>query len=638
MSKLLIIGRLARRDLRRRPAQAALLLLAITAASGTLTMALVLHGVTSHPYARTRAATSGPDVVALLGQGGLTAGPKGGPGPNVTRAAGPHGPQGAVAQIEAQASDLIRARGVTAHSGPFEEAGAVLKVRGLAVAVQLEGRGRTPAAVDQPKLTAGSWVRPGGVVLERAFAGALGVSVGDRITLDGRPFTVTGLAVTAAETPYPNLCFTGGCNTGVSGDQQLAGHGAGLGWVTQPDVRVLAAAGGGGSPAYVLNLKLSDAASAPAFINAFIYAYYRGHPQAGPVNLLSWQSIATGDALLVTDEQQVLTPGAWLLGLLAMASVAVLVGGRMSERTRRVGLLKAVGATPGLVTVALLAENLILALAAAVAGLVIGRLAAPLITSPGAGLVGTPGAPSLTLSIAGQVIAVALIVALAATLLPAFRAARTSTVSALADAARPPRRRAILIKLAARLPVPLLFGLRLVARRPRRAVLGAASIAVTVTGLVAVVAFHDLAGQKRLGAAAGLGDPIASRDEQMLLVLTVALVTLAVLNATVTAWATVLDARHSTALARALGASPRQVSAGLAAAQVIPALPGAIAGLPLGIGLFAAANGGGHLIVPPAWWLAGIVLGTLLVVAGLTTIPARIGARLPVSVALGQET
>ena len=70
MSKLLIIGRLARRDLRRRPAQAALLLLAITAASGTLTMALVLHGVTSHPYARTRAATSGPDVVALLGQGG----------------------------------------------------------------------------------------------------------------------------------------------------------------------------------------------------------------------------------------------------------------------------------------------------------------------------------------------------------------------------------------------------------------------------------------------------------------------------------------------------------------------------------------------------------------------------------------
>src|SRR5690348_6850320 len=73
--------------------------------------------------------------------------------------------------------------------------------------------------------------------------------------------------------------------------------------------------------------------------------------------------------------------------------------------------------------------------------------------------------------------AVALAVALAATLVPAIRAARTSTVSALADAARPPRRRPALIALSARLPVPLLLGLRLVARRPRRALLGAASIA-----------------------------------------------------------------------------------------------------------------------------------------------------------------
>ena len=246
---------------------------------------------------------------------------------------------------------------------------------------------------------------------------------------------MTGLAVTAASTPYPNLCFTGGCNTGLPPDPgQLEGHGAGLGWVTQPDARILAAADGSGPAAYVLNLRLSDPASAKAFATA----YDNAHRGPGAPTVLSWQSIATGDALLVTDEQQVLTPGAWLLGLLAMASVAVLVGGRMSERTRRVGLLKAVGGTPGLIAVALLAENLILAVAAAVAGLVIGTLAAPLITSPGAGLVGTPGAPSLTLAIAGQVVAVALFVALATTLVPAIRAARTSTVGALADAARPP--------------------------------------------------------------------------------------------------------------------------------------------------------------------------------------------------------
>ena len=130
----------------------------------------------------------------------------------------------------------------------------------------------------------------------------------------------------------------------------------------------------------------------------------------------------TGYGLEVHAEQTVLTPAALLAGLLAIASVAVLAGGRMAERTRRVGLLKAVGGTPGTVAVVLLAENLVLALAAAAAGLVIGRLAGPLLASPGAALVGTPGAPAFSLSIVGLVVAVALVVALASTLVPAIRA------------------------------------------------------------------------------------------------------------------------------------------------------------------------------------------------------------------------
>src|SRR5438552_5189 len=76
MGKIVLVTRLAARDLRRHQGQAVLLLLAITAATVTLTLGLALHGVTSHPYQQTRAATNGPDVVAQLG------------GP----AAGPHGP------------------------------------------------------------------------------------------------------------------------------------------------------------------------------------------------------------------------------------------------------------------------------------------------------------------------------------------------------------------------------------------------------------------------------------------------------------------------------------------------------------------------------------------------------------------
>jgi putative ABC transport system permease protein len=615
MPKLVLVGRLAARDLRHRPAQAVLLLLAITAATAVLTLGLALHGVTSQPYQQTRAATSGPDVVAHLG------------GPDQ----GPHGPQGPQQsgpgpQVLTEVHALVHAPGVTGHSGPYPVASAVLRVRGITAAVEAEGRDRVPASVEQPKVTAGGWVRSGGVVIERTFAEALGVGVGDPVTLDGRAFTVAGIAVTAASPPFPNLCYYsgGGCVFDLPGT--LSSNDIGLAWVTRADARALASAAAPLS--YFLNLRLSHPAAARAFVS---------HVSGAP-NLIAWQDIAAADGLLVLDEQQVLSPGAFLAALLAIASVAVLAGGRMAEHTRRIGLLKAVGGTPGLITVVLLAENLILALLAAVAGLAAGRLAAPLITNPGAGLVGTPGAPSLTLSIAGEVVAVAVAVALAATLVPAIRAARTSTISALANAARPPRRRTALIALSARLPVPLLLGLRLVARRPRRALLGAASIAITVAGVVAVLAFHATVDLRTSGAARGLANPVADRDVQMLQILTVILITLAVFNAVFTAWATALDARRASALARALGASPRQISAGISAAQLIPALPGALLGVPLGIGLFAAANHAGIVTVPPASWLAAAVLGTLLAVAVLVDIPARIGARRPVSEILRADT
>ena len=216
MGKILLVGRLVARDLRRRPAQAVLLLLAITAATATLTLGLALHGVTSQPYQQTRAATNGPG--------------RGGPARrSVTGSrAGP-----ARSQASAQAD-----RGADPRSGGHRPQRAV-PGRGRRRAgrrparrgAEAEGREQAPAAVDQPKLTAGSWVRPGGVVLERTFAEALGVGVGDRVTLDGRPFTVAGIAVTAASPPYPNLCYGGGGGCSPPGPDTHLGtrHGPGLG-------------------------------------------------------------------------------------------------------------------------------------------------------------------------------------------------------------------------------------------------------------------------------------------------------------------------------------------------------------------------------------------------------------------------
>jgi hypothetical protein len=114
--------------------------------------------------------------------------------------------------------------------------------------------------------TRGSWVDDGGVVVEAAFADALGVRAGDHVTLDGRSFRVAGVAVTAAAPPYPSMAPPGTPENRLQycplpspspcDQPPAAGHGPspeleaalrrvdaehpGLVWLTQTDARSLA--------------------------------------------------------------------------------------------------------------------------------------------------------------------------------------------------------------------------------------------------------------------------------------------------------------------------------------------------------------------------------------------------------------
>ncbi|MEV4751675.1 FtsX-like permease family protein [Streptosporangium sp. NPDC049248] len=604
MGRILLVIRLALRDLLRRRTEAVLLLIAILAATTTLTLGLVLRDAAGDPYESTRAATKGPDVVAHVGQAADLAG----------------------------LGKLATASGVTEHSGPYPVIAGRLEASGRTSDVQVEGRDATVAAVDQPEVTRGGWVSDGGVVFEAAFADSLDVGVGDSVTLGGRSFEVVGVAVTAAMPPYPgaSCVVSAGCvNGAIPDDRDLpAGllHNPGLVWLTQADVRSLAS--DRSSLSYVMNMKLADPDEAQAFVDR----------TGGAVSMQTWESILADATDLARDSQILLLIGAWLLGLLAVASLSVLVGGRMADQTRRVGLLKAVGGTPSLVAAVLLAEYLLVAVVAAAAGLTIGALTAPLLTGSSAGLVGSAGTASLTWSTIGLVTAVALGVAVVATAVPAVRAARSSTVGALADAARPPRRTGWLIALSARLPVPLLLALRVAARRPRRVALGVAGIAVTVSGIYVLMVLDAFLGDQP-GTGAYTEAQVAVL-RHVLLVWTVILLSLAAVNAIVITWATVLDNRHTSALARALGATPREMTVALAAAQVLPALVGAVLGVfPGGWALFAAINaitGGdsGKATLPAPWQLIGLVLATVLAVAALSAVPAHLGGRRPVTATL----
>jgi putative ABC transport system permease protein len=595
VGRLVLITRLVIADVKRRPVQAALLIVMIVTTTTTLALGLALRKVTDNPFARTRAATRGPDLVAEITP-----------------------PGGSVARAAAQFAPLAHARGVTGTSGPYPVAFVRLRARAVSVDAQAEGRDSAPAAIDQPALTAGQWISPGQAVLERGFADALGVHPGQTIALNGRQFRVAGIAVSTAQCFYP-------INT------------PGVIWLTRVDAERLATAR---QPlGYVLDIKLGNPAGVDALVNGDAAGRFFNATQNDTIsNLQTWTDVRDSDFRLISVDRKALLIGSSLLALLALASIAVAVTGRMAEQTRRVGLLKAVGASPLLVAAVLLAENLLLALAASAIGLATGQLVAPLLTNPGSGLLVSTPTPPLAAADVAEVAAVAIAIAAGATAAPAIRGARTSTVRALNDPAQPPRRRPWLIALSARLPVPWLLALRLVARRPRRAALTAASLAIAVTMLVAALAMQhriDVRSQN-VGYVVGTSS-IIDRVSHLVYLLSAILVVLAAINAIFTTWATVIDAQRPTALSRALGATPGQISAGLTAAQLIPGLLAACLGIPAGLGLYQLA--GGHLqeASPPILWLLAVIPGTLLVIGLLTAIPARIGAGRPVADVLRSE-
>jgi putative ABC transport system permease protein len=593
--QLVLVSRLAIRDLRRRPVEAVLVFLVVAAAATTLTIALALSGVTSKPYEQTRQATAGPDIVAMT----------------CTQCPGPVG-TGRARPAATDLASLATAPGVIAHSGPYPAADSVIQFRGHTVDVIAEGRDQTPAAVDQPKLTQGGWIAAGAIVIERGFADALGVHPGDTVSIGGRSVRVAGIAVTAAIPPYPSSLCHLACPFPIQEAGQV-GQGVpntGLVWLTRSAVADLARSG---DPlAYLLNLKLANPAQAPAFAAQ--------HPMT-----FTWQDIKNAINALIGIEQVTLGVGGWLLALLALAGIGVLTGRRMTEQSKRVGLLKAIGATPAMVAIVLFAQQFALAVTAAAAGLLAGRLLTPRFASTGAGLLGSPGAPTIGLTTVVLITAIAIAVGAISSFAAAIRAARTSTIAALNDTARTPRRRPLLIAASARLPVPILLAARQLARRPRRALLSAISITVTVTGIVAILTSH---------AHAPIADLTISnikleRFNDLSAVITTMLVILAAVNTTFIAWATAVDGRFASALERALGATTRQVTAGLAITALLAALPGAIIGIPLGIEIYHLLASGTRVSVPPTWQLVVVAAATLLAVTTLTAIPSRLSAQQP---------
>jgi putative ABC transport system permease protein len=613
MRSLRLAVRLARRNVRRRPAQAALVLLTLTLATAMFGVGMALYGSADRPWDRVWAATDGFHVSAAY----------------LTRS----GVDPADVDLDAirpRFAELADAPGVTAVGGPWTHLSALLDVeRGTEeVTVEVRDPGRSP--VDQPLVTSGSWLSDAGegVVLEQGLAEALEVGPGDTISVQGHELPVRGAAMTVSQGRFP---FS-----------QPA-----LMWVAPATAESLRRAGlteGG----ITMQLHLDDPDDAEDFAAA--HRDVELHDETSSLFLDTWRQQRADSHSDIDILAGTVFAAGLMVGLLALATAAVIVAGRMAAQTRQIGTLKAVGVTPRQVVLALLVENLALAGVATVVGLGVGRIVAPRLADASKTVLGQPETPSLTWARVAIVAAVAVAVALLATIRPAVRGLRHSTVRSLASGARPPRRPGPLAGRVATAGLPLvgLLGLRSAWRRPGRLLTNAAGLTLAVAMIVVAAGLQpSLARLDAAGAAPVLpgealnASAVDSLYEQVrVIVLGTAglLLVLATINALIVAALAARDGARNHATLRAVGATPRQTVATLVVSQMGASVLAIAAGLPLGLGLWSLMDGGDLPPVPVAsTTLLAIAVAVPLGFAALVAIPARRRARQPPARALAYE-
>jgi putative ABC transport system permease protein len=423
MTRLLV--RTAIANLRSRPLQTALVAVVLVAASATLALAVSLRAGAADPYEQIARATNAADVHVFAPGGRTDLGP------------------------------LAHAPGVRAADGPFQLVGVRVHSRPANLILELEGVGDRPPRIDRPKVTEGRWLSgaAGEVVLDRRFAHDLDIHAGQRLTIllpDRRSsLTVVGLAVSSA---------------------------AGPSWVSRPTLDAVAA--GGERYGRVLELQLDDRSASAGFVDSIRRRY-----QPDEVSANDWRD----DRQEVTDRTSttsVVLGSASLAALLAVGFIiANAIGGRILASRRDIGLLKAVGFTPGGVTALFVIENLMLALAASVVGTALGIALSPLMLEPTADLLGTATPSGLRpITVAAGVVGVVAVVCLF-TALPAWRAGRLGVLDAIAlgrtsISTRPSR--VARAAVALHLPPAVVLGVKDAFANRSRAAMTIASLALTM--------------------------------------------------------------------------------------------------------------------------------------------------------------
>jgi ABC-type lipoprotein release transport system permease subunit len=581
--------KLAFAGIRSRVLASALTVLLSAVAAATIVLALEVGATARDPWQRTFDAANGAHVTADVSS-------------------------------EADARRIAAVPGVAQRGAAFPSTTTrVTTAAGATEPLRLAGLSNA-TRVDVPVRTAGSQLREGGIVLERSLAKALGLQIGTRLRFAAPggaiELPVVGTAISPSQPRYPR-------------------SNPGLAWVTRAAFERIAPDRSRWT--WTQGIRLTDPATAPAFATR---AAALGTPGPGPFLVRTWEQ-QREEALRDTQPLAVILIAYTIVLLVVVfAVVAILVGARASEQHREIGLLKAVGLTPRQVTIAFALESAALGLIAVVIGFAAGAVLAPQLAAPTAEtMLASPtiAASPLDLLFASCPIVLVLVASARAS---TRRSTRFSVLQGIQSGATPPASSSRLARTIGRLalPLPLALGLKdLLARRHRALRLAGA---ITVTGAGIVFALSMKATLDAVTRAAVDDVP----DELPVLVYTLDAVLLVITATTLVAVAllSVRERIRDYSVLKTLGLTPRQIAWSLVGAHATLGLIAALLSIPLGIGLYLAVYAAvgadaDELVLAPWWWLALVPIGALPVIAGITSLPARLATRIPSAQALRYE-
>jgi putative ABC transport system permease protein len=600
--------RLALTGFRSRALTSVLTLVLVTVGAATLTVALHIGSVADAPWERTFRETNGAHILAF--------------------------------GLSRDIGRLAELPGVSEAAGPAPSVVTSFERGGRQFGLYALGVGVEPPAVERPLVTDGRWLSgTDDVVLERSFARALDIGSGDSIraktTRGFIDLVVVGTAVLASGQPYPDS-QPGRAFVAPEVIALIQPDSERWGWTEA--LRLT-------EPERVADVLLQASALLPP----------------GPANLEGWPEIRADATERHRTTGIVLSTFSVILLVAIGFVLATVVGGRALARSREIGLLKSVGFTPGQVSLLFLLEQLALGLVGSLAGVLLGAYLTPLVVRRSAELVG--GVP-VEVSLLRLVLIVLVVEAMitVVTLVPTLRGARFSVARGLAarGTARSPGLSARAVGL--RSPVPIALGLRDALARPGRTVSTTLALALSVGSLVAGLAMEATFNHEDAAAAAAVArvspdpaglapagpDQVSAEDSTRAQLRPVVhglngvLFLVAVVNLLATALLAVRERVRDVGVLRAIGLTPKQVSASVFAANGLAGLVAALVGIPLGLALFLGVyeivNGNTELAVFPAWWVLALVpAATALALVAVSALPARRAARLQVVDALRYE-